>query len=138
MSLWAVLLTGVFAGGASRAAVQGGLLAGVVARRAPESAPAPQKRTRGKPLTPPPPPPRSFRDDATPVASFLAGKLVSHLLLGALLGALGDAVQLGVKTRSVVQIVAGVLMVVIAADLLGVRAVRLLVPAPPAAWGRLV
>ena len=33
MSLWAVLLTGLFAGGASCAAVQGGLLARLVACR---------------------------------------------------------------------------------------------------------
>lgn len=38
MSLWAVLLTGLFAGGASCAAVQGGLLAGTVARRHPDPA----------------------------------------------------------------------------------------------------
>ncbi|MDP8937841.1 MAG: hypothetical protein M3O23_08975 [Actinomycetota bacterium] len=37
MSLWAVLLTGLFAGGASCAAVQGGLLAGTLARRCPEA-----------------------------------------------------------------------------------------------------
>lgn len=135
MSLWAVLLTGVFAGGASCAAVQGGLLAGAVARR---RQPEPVLvGGRGRRKTPPPPAP-TFRDDAVPVASFLAGKLVSHALLGAALGALGDAVQLGVKTRSMVQIVAGLLMIVIAADLLGVTIVRRVIPAPPAAWGRLV
>lgn len=138
MSLWAVLVTGLFAGGASCAAVQGGLLAGTVARRrapAPEPVGAGKARRARKPASPPPP---SALEDAVPVGSFLAGKLVSHTLLGALLGLLGDSVQLSVRTRAWVQIAAGVVMVLLALDLLGVKAVRRVVPAPPAAWGRLV
>ncbi len=133
MSLWAVLLTGLLAGGASCAAVQGGLLAGVVSRRHPQatSPPANQRRPSAQPES-------SFRDDAVPVGSFLAGKLVSHTLLGALLGLLGEAVQPGVKTRAWIQIGAGLVMVLLALDLFGVKAVRWLVPTPPAAWGRLV
>jgi sulfite exporter TauE/SafE len=131
MSLWAVLVTGLFAGGASCAAVQGGLLAGVVARRhgaGPESrADVPEAADNAAPLA-----------DALPVAGFLAGKLVSHALLGAALGLLGDAVQVGFRTRAALQVTAGVVMVVLAADLLGVRAVRRLVPEPPAAWSRVV
>ncbi len=73
-----------------------------------------------------------------PVGSFLAAKLASHTLLGALFGLLGDAVQLSVKTRAVVQIAAGMIMVLLALDLFGVKAVRRALPAPPAAWGRLV
>jgi sulfite exporter TauE/SafE len=130
-----VLVTGLFAGGASCAAVQGGLLAGTVARRR-QPVPAPAKSRRaGKP---PPSPPPSALEDAVPVGSFLLGKLVSHTLLGALLGLLGDAVQLGVKTRAWVQIAAGVVMVLLALDLVGVKAIRRAMPAPPAAWGRLV
>ncbi|MGH3371073.1 MAG: sulfite exporter TauE/SafE family protein, partial [Nocardioidaceae bacterium] len=83
-------------------------------------------------------PPASPRQDAVPVGSFLAAKLVTHTILGALLGLLGDTVQLGVKTRAWVQIGAGVLMVLLALDLFGVKAVRWMVPNPPAAWGRLV
>ncbi|MGH9242940.1 MAG: sulfite exporter TauE/SafE family protein [Acidimicrobiales bacterium] len=132
MSLWAVLVTGLFAGGASCAAVQGGLLAAVVARRHPEPATAAGKsKGRGRTSAPP-------GQDAVPVGSFLAGKLVTHTVLGALLGLLGDTVQLGVKTRAWVQIGAGLLMVVLALDLFGVKAVRWMVPTPPAAWGRLV
>ena len=138
MSLWAVLLTGLLAGGASCAAVQGGLLAGVVARRHPAPVPTPAKGKRTRARTQPPPPPASVLEDAVPVGSFLAGKLVTHTLLGALLGLLGDAVQLDVKTRAWVQIGAGLLMVLLALDLFGVKAVRWVVPTPPAAWGRLV
>lgn len=131
MSLWAVLLTGLFAGGASCAAVQGGLLAGAVARRRP--APPAHDRRSGRPS-----PVAGLADDAVPVAGFLAGKLVAHVALGAALGALGSAVQLSFSSRATLQIVAGAMMLVLAADLFGVRAVRRLVPRPPAAWGRLV
>src|SRR5437660_3129073 len=77
VSLWAVFLTGLLAGGASCAAVQGGLLAGAVARR----------RQTDPALVPadgavPPLAPRRT-DDVVPVAGFLAGKLLSHVALGA-------------------------------------------------------
>lgn len=123
MSLVAVLVTGLVAGGASCAAVQGGLLAGVMARRSPAS-------PRGcKP---------SSSEDAVPVAGFLAGKLVSHTLLGAALGLLGNAIEIGPRSRAWMQIATGVAMVLLALDLLGVKSVRRITPAPPAAWGRLV
>ncbi|MDP9388084.1 MAG: sulfite exporter TauE/SafE family protein [Actinomycetota bacterium] len=140
MSLWAVLLTGLFAGGGSCAAVQGGLLAGVVARR---RQPAPLRvgaaRGRGaKRAKPAPPPAPTPIEDALPVGMFLAGKLVSHVVLGASLGLLGNAVQLGPRTRAYMQIAAGLVMVALALDLLGVSAVRRVLPAPPAGWSRLV
>ncbi len=137
MSLWTVLVTGLLAGGASCAAVQGGLLAGAVSRHRTTPVPVPPSgRRRGKPAPPPPPP--SALEDVVPVGSFLGAKLISHALLGALLGLLGDAVQLSVQTRAWVQITAGAVMVLLALDLFGVTAVRRLVPVPPAAWGRLV
>lgn len=135
MSLWAVFATGLLAGGASCAAVQGGLLAGLVARR---HTPVPAVAGPGRRRRPAPPPPPTLSEGAVPVGGFLLAKLVSHTLLGALLGLLGDAVQIGFRTRAVLQVAAGVLMLVLAADLLGVHALRRVVPAPPAAWGRLV
>ena len=137
MSLWAVLLTGLFAGGASCAAVQGGLLAGTLARRRPAAALATVGAQRSKKKAPPAPPP-SAREHLAPVGAFLAGKLASHALLGAALGLLGDAVQVGPRVRAYVQIAAGIAMVVLALELLGVAAVRRLVPPPPQAWTRLV
>lgn len=132
MSLWAAFATGLLAGGASCAAVQGGLLAGVVARRRdPQPVPAGRRRSRSAPDPVP-------GGDVLPVAGFLAGKLVSHVALGAALGTLGSAVSLGFQARAVLQIGAGVVMLVLAADLLGFRAAQRLVPKPPAAWGRLV
>jgi sulfite exporter TauE/SafE len=132
MSLWAVFLTGLLAGGASCAAVQGGLLAGAIARRRhPHAAGASPKALTA-------PPAATSGGDTIAVAGFLAGKLVSHAALGAALGAVGSAVQLSFRSRASLQLLAGAVMVVLAADLLGVRAVRRVVPQPPAAWGRLV
>lgn len=77
-------------------------------------------------------------DDALPVAGFLAGKLMSHALLGALLGLLGESMQISVQMRAVMQIAAGILMILMAANLLGLAGVRALVPSPPASLSRLV
>jgi sulfite exporter TauE/SafE len=73
-----------------------------------------------------------------PVAGFLAGKLLSHVILGAALGGLGSTFQLSFSSRATLQILAGAVMLVLAADLLGVKAVRRVIPRPPDAWGRLV
>lgn len=152
MNLWGVFLTGLFAGGASCAAVQGGLLAGMVARRQPaltQNAPptkpakklsakaakrARQKARRKAPVYEP----TNWKLDLLPVSGFLAGKLVSHTLLGAALGMLGSAVQMSFRVRAITQIVAGVLMVLLATDLLGFRGLRKIVPQPPARFTRLV
>ncbi len=163
MSLWAVLLTGLLAGGASCAAVQGGLLAGLVARRADKPAPplagstprtTPRKKeptkNKGRPAPtprrqPPAPAPSTPRwsaqggvDDMVPVGGFLAGKLVSHVILGAALGLLGSALQLTPRTRATVQIMAGVIMLFLALDLLGLHWFRRITPALPASWGQRV
>jgi sulfite exporter TauE/SafE len=76
--------------------------------------------------------------DLAPLGWFLGGKLVSHALLGTLLGLLGEGVQISFRTRAGLQIVAGVVMVVLALDLYGVRGMARLVPQPPVALARLV
>ncbi|GAA3246130.1 sulfite exporter TauE/SafE family protein [Streptomyces labedae] len=73
-----------------------------------------------------------------PVGAFLAGKLVSHTLLGALLGVFGNALQPSPRARAVMLIAAAVLMLLFALDLFGVKAVARLVPRPPASFGRLL
>ncbi len=128
MTLWGVFVTGLVAGGASCAAVQGGLLAGLLARRRPDAV-RPGAGPVGR---------RTRLDDAVPVGGFLAGKLVSHTLLGAALGLVGDAVQVSFRTRALLQIVAGVLMLTMGAHLLGVRSLARLVPEPPPRWSALV
>ena len=165
MQLWPVFLTGLLAGGASCAAVQGGLLTGLLARRTavaaavgatagprtPQAASRNSQHSRKKASRPATADTsrtvtraalarekRDWREDLAPVGGFLTGKLASHALLGLLLGALGDAVQLGFRTRAVTQGVAGVVMVLLALHLFGVRGLGFLVPQPPASLGRLV
>ncbi|WP_328622146.1 urease accessory protein UreH domain-containing protein [Streptomyces sp. NBC_00354] len=126
--------TGLLAGGASCAAVQGGLLAGAVARRrSPDPKPSP-KSSR----TPRPARQADVGTPLAPVGAFLAGKLVSHTALGALLGVFGSALQPSPRTQAVLLLVVGAVMVLFALDLIGVTAVGRLVPRPPASFGRLM
>jgi sulfite exporter TauE/SafE len=148
MSLTAVLVTGLFAGGVSCAAVQGGLLTGVVTRQqAMAGVSHPRRTTRsGNPATAAaskraePQSGRAARivEDLTPVAGFLAGKLTSHTLLGALLGALGAAVQLSPHARAFAQLAAGALVICFGLAQLGVRGFRYFTVTPPASWARFV
>lgn len=130
MSLWAILLTGLLAGGASCAAVQGGLLASLLARR------RPQANTTRTPQRPMVQSPTTFWDDLFPISMFLSGKLVAHIVLGAALGLVGATLQMNAMTRAVLQIGAGVVMFVLALDILGVHSVRRFVPTMPTSWGR--
>lgn len=141
MNLTAVLLTGLFTGGVSCAAVQGGLLTGLLARQraaAPVAVPMSVSRhsraTRKTKV--------SWReqlgDDVAPVAGFLVGKLVSHTALGALLGALGGVVQLSIGARTTVQLFAGGLIIVFGLAQLGVPGFRGIVIEPPQSWMRIV
>ncbi|MGN2642146.1 MULTISPECIES: urease accessory protein UreH domain-containing protein [Nocardia] len=134
MNLVPVLATGLFAGGVSCAAVQGGLLTGVITRQ--RTATATTSKTAAVQS-----PPRVWArlgDDLAPVGGFLAGKLLSHTLLGAALGALGGAVQLSIGTRTWLQIGAGLLIIVFGLAQLGVPGFRGIVVEPPASWMRIV
>lgn len=115
------LTTGALAGGASCAAVQGGLLAGAVGRRSCHT-PVAEKEPGA----------------ATALGAFLSAKLVSHTLLGALFGALGAAAEPSPRTRAVLMLGAAGLMVLFALDMLGVKGVRRLTPRAPEAWSRRV
>lgn len=166
MNLWSIFITGLFAGGASCAAVQGGLLVASVVRRtgagptsaAPALAPTVKRASGGKNarknqqrqararaeraalerrLATINKPSRSG-EDFIPVVGFLGGKLASHTLLGALLGFFGASFQLSFRARAIMQIGAGILMLLMAANMLGVPGLKFLVPAPPARLTRLV
>ncbi|GAB2956447.1 hypothetical protein GCM10023080_014600 [Streptomyces pseudoechinosporeus] len=141
--------TGLLAGGASCAAVQGGLLAGAVTRRDPAQAPArtPSSSANKRPRSASPTlaqraaataSPEQTVGHLAPVGAFLAGKLLSHTILGMLLGIFGAALQPSPRAQAVLLIIAGALMVLFALDLFGVKAVGRLVPRPPASFGRLV
>ncbi|WP_149830740.1 sulfite exporter TauE/SafE family protein [Streptomyces tailanensis] len=143
--------TGLLAGGASCAAVQGGLLAGAVTRRDPAQTRVPTRmspssaKKRPRAASPNPArhatataPPEPTAGNLAPVGAFLAGKLLSHTVLGALLGIFGAALQPSPRAQATLLIIAGALMVLFALDLYGVKAVGRLVPRPPASFGRLV
>jgi uncharacterized protein len=121
----------LFAGGVSCAAVQGGLLTGLITRqRATAAAPVSQAVRRDWRA--------QLGDDLAPVSGFLIGKLVSHAVLGALLGALGSVVELSVGVRTWLHIGAGVLIIVFGLAQLGVPAFSRVVIEPPASWMRIV
>jgi sulfite exporter TauE/SafE len=132
VNLYAILLTGLFAGGVSCAAVQGGLLAALVMRQRQPASAGMAKPAAGLSRL------DRLADDLTPVGGFLAGKLFSHTVLGALLGALGATMQLSVGLRTYLQIAAGVIVIVFGLAQLGVPGFRGIVVEPPAAWSRLV
>jgi len=89
VGLATVLLTGLTAGGLTCSTVHGGLLAAATAR------------------TPCCGPRNRLRADTAPVAAFLAGKLASHVALGAVLGGLGAAVRLPIHLRGDIQVAVG-------------------------------
>lgn len=142
MNLLAVFLTGLLAGGVSCAAVQGGLLAGMVTRQAKTSAATGPATGKGKPSATKAAPTATRRaqlgDDLAPVGGFLAGKLVSHTLAGGLLGALGTLIALSPHTRAVVQVLAGLLIIAFGLAQLEVRGFRGFTLTPPESWIRFV
>lgn len=145
MNLAAVLTTGLFAGGVSCAAVQGGLLTGLITRQrgaVTPPAPRPPKGRRRPRAAVAVAPPRSalsrLGDDLVPVGGFLAGKLVSHTVAGALLGALGSAMQLSAGLRTWLQIGAGLLIITFGLAQLDVPGFRNIVIEPPVSWLRFV
>jgi sulfite exporter TauE/SafE len=77
-------------------------------------------------------------DDLAPVGGFLAGKLLSHTVLGLLLGALGAVVQLSAGMRATAQILAGILIVVFGLAQLGVRGFKNIRIEAPRAFTRFV
>lgn len=138
MNLTAVLVTGLFAGGVSCAAVQGGLLTGLLARQRAATPAVPVLTGRHRGPEPAPSHRQQLADDLAPVGGFLAGKLVSHVALGALLGALGGVVQLSVGARTTLQLVAGVVIVALGLAQLGAPGFRRIALEPPQSWMRLV
>ncbi|GCD97191.1 sulfite exporter TauE/SafE family protein [Embleya hyalina] len=118
---------GFAAGGASCAAVQGGLLVGAVRPCGPASAAGPTDRAdtaeaadcAGSPVRRPLP---------RALAAFLGAKLVAHAVLGALLGLVGGALQPAPSTRAVLMLLAAALMVLFGLAMLGVPGVGRLLP----------
>lgn len=114
MNLWAIFLTGLLTGGLTCLAVQGGLLATLVAQR-------------DKKITP------------LPLVIFLGTKLVAYTFFGMLLGLLGEKITLSLTVRGILQLLVVIFMVGIALNLLNAHPVfRYFVISPPRFLMRLV
>ncbi len=104
MNYWLIFLTGLTTGGLTCAAMQGGLLASIIANQ------KKQQVSKGFGL-----------DDWGPVTAFLSTKLVAHIILGILLGLLGSVVELSLNARLAFQAFAAFFMFATAMNLLEVH-----------------
>lgn len=112
MNLWLIFLTGLFTGGISCMAVQGGLLASVIATQ------TTQTSTRKKTFL--------------LVVFFLIGKIIAYTLLGMLLGFIGSYMQLTIPMRATLMVVASLFMLATAMNLLNVHPIfRFVLIQPP-------
>lgn len=89
-------LTGLTTGGLSCFAVQGGLIAGVLAEQSKDK----QKKS---------------------LLMFLTAKFIAHFILGALLGLLGSAFIISPSTQGVMQIISGIVILLMALKLSGIH-----------------
>lgn len=125
MNLITIFLTGLTTGGLSCLAMQGGLLTSVIANQKEDEAGEVKK---GIDLL-----------DWLPVTIFLISKLVSHTLLGFLLGLLGSQIEMSLSMRLLFQGVAAVFMFATAANLLDLHPIfRFVVFQPPKSMYKLV
>lgn len=116
INLWLILLTGLTVGGLTCLAVQGGLLASVVAAR--------EEDEIEKGI--------NHRDTIFPTLAFLSTKLVSYTILGFILGAFGGAIGINQTTQIIMQFAAGIYMIAVALNLLNVHPIfRYAVIQPP-------
>lgn len=115
-NLIAIFFTGLFAGGLTCLAVQGGLLAATIAQREEERL----KENATK------------YGDAIPILSFLAAKVLSYTILGFLLGWFGSLFQLSVTTQVALQLAVVIFMLGTAFNILEVHPVfRYFIIQPP-------
>ncbi len=126
MNLFAIFLTGLTTGGLSCLAMQGGLLAGVIANQKDEELDSTSQKLRGiesskftkkQSLT------QFDQLDWMPVGMFLVAKLISHTLLGFLLGLLGSVISLSLGVRLFFQLFTAFFMFATAMNLLDVHPV---------------
>ncbi|MBI2020854.1 sulfite exporter TauE/SafE family protein [Candidatus Daviesbacteria bacterium] len=115
MDLWLIFLTGLTVGGLTCLAVQGGLLSATIAAREEEDLEEGDKR----------------RYSVWPV--------LAYTILGFILGAFGSALALSDNARIVMQLLAGVYMIVVALNLLNIHPIfRYAIIQPPRFLTRLV
>lgn len=100
-----IFLTGLFTGGLTCMAVQGGLLATTIAQRQGERVKREAVRT----------------GSALPIISFLVAKLVAYTILGVMLGWLGSLFQLSLSAQVILQFTVAIFMIGTALNLLNIH-----------------
>ena len=105
MDLWVIFLTGLTVGGLTCLAVQGGLLASVIAAKEEEEI---EKGVNN-------------RNTIFPTLVFLSTKLVAYTILGFILGAFGGALNISPNVQIIMQFIAGLYMIAVALNLLNVH-----------------
>lgn len=122
MNLLPIFLTGLFTGGLTCLAVQGGLLAATIAQ-------SEEKRLKEK----------VTKGSAVPILAFLVAKLCAYTVLGFLLGWFGSLFQLSLTTQIIMLVAVAIFMIGTALNILNVHPVfRYFVIQPPKALTRLV
>lgn len=123
INLWVIFLTGLTVGGLTCLAVQGGLLASVIAARE-------EELTKKDKIA-------KHAIYATTV--FLVSKLVAYVILGFVLGAFGEVLNISGKVQTIMQLIAGLYMVAVALNLLNIHPIfKYAILQPPRFLTRLV
>lgn len=116
MNLWVIFITGLTVGGLTCLAVQGGLLASVIAAKEEEEV---EKGINHK-------------STIFPTLAFLLAKLIAYAMLGFILGAFGGTIAINQTAQIIMQFAAGFYMAAVALDLLNVHPIfRYAVIQPP-------
>ncbi len=116
MNLWVIFLTGLTIGGLTCLAVQGGLLATVIAAREKEEI---EKNVNKKNIL-------------LPTAAFLISKIFIYTAFGFLLGTFGEAINIGGNIQSIMQLLAGMYMVIVALNFFDIHPIfRYAIIQPP-------
>ena len=123
INLWTIFLTGLFTGGLSCLAVQGGLLATAIAQR---------EEIKLKEKT-------KLSGNTFPLLSFLISKLVAYSILGFLLGWFGSLFQLSISAQIIMQLLVVIFMLGTALNILNVHPIfRYFIIQPPKILTRIV
>lgn len=114
MNLFFIFTTGLTVGGLTCLAVQGGLLASVIAAREEDAKSDMKKHVLYS------------------TAFFLTAKLIAYTILGFILGFFGGAINIGGRLQTFMQLAAGIYMIVVALNLLEVHPIfRYAIIQPP-------
>lgn len=125
MNLWLIFITGLTTGGLSCLAMQGGLLASVLANKKEEELEENKAPSATDVRT-------FYKDDVWAVSAFMLAKLASHTLFGFFLGGLGSVIALSLGMRLTFQTFAAVFMFATAMNLLNVHPIfRFMALQPP-------